>query len=60
MCCVCVFLLVCAFLQKLLSGFQYINSDIVEREKESRHLIQDGVCRVEEIKGFKRGGIEVK
>jgi hypothetical protein len=49
----------------LLSGFQYINSDIVERERErerekSRHLIQDGVCRVEEIKGFKRGGVEVK
>jgi len=34
MCCVCVFLLVCAFLQKLLSGFQYINSDIVERERK--------------------------
>jgi len=55
MCCVCVFLLVCAFLQKMLSGFQYINSDIVESESESRHLIQDGVCGVEEIKGFKRG-----
>jgi hypothetical protein len=46
------------FAEKLLSGFQYINSDVGKREK-IRHLIQYGVCRVEEIKGFKRGDVEV-